>query len=97
MDVAILTAWQELQESLCDKCGRPLAVHGSQVPADYTADYRECPSVLALDRAQAKRSIEDEAAREKARKDGRDIEARLNPERARSWLTWTAEEGEPQF
>lgn len=97
MDVAILTAWQELQESLCDKCGRPLAVHHTQAPADFTADFTECPSVLALDRAQAKRSIEDEQAREKAREKGLDIEARLNPERARSWLTWTAEEGEPQF
>lgn len=97
VDVAILTAWQALNERLCDKCGRPLPMHGTQTPADYTADYRECPSVLALDHAQAEQAVADHKRRDEAQKIGDEVGQRLTPERARTWLTWTAEEGEPEY
>ena len=95
--MAILTAWRELQESLCSKCGRPLALHAEQAPDDFHADWRECPAVIALDHAQATKSVVDQQAREAAEKSGNQVAARLQPERSRTWLTWTDAEGEPEY
>ena len=97
VDVAILAAWEALNERLCDKCGRPLQLHGVQYPADFTADYRECPAVIALDAVQAERGALDDREVEAARKRGDEVAARRRPERARTWLTWTADEGEPDY
>lgn len=85
--MAILTAWMNLQDSLCPKCGRPKALHDTQQPADFNVSFIVCPAMTELDAAQLEQhqSYEDKTLRE----------AGLDPERGRSWFTWTDAEGPP--
>lgn len=89
VDQAILRAWDELNESLCSLCGRPLAVHDDDDPDDYRIAARECAATQALDRFQADPPPALKAADERERKAGRD------PERSRTYLTYTDREGPP--
>lgn len=88
VDVAIMTEWLALTDDTCEHCGRPLAGHEDMDPADFNTGWRTCPAMVALDEAQAMKA--DEADEKAARDKGR------NPDRARSWLTWTDAEGPPQ-
>lgn len=102
IDLAIHTAWDALNASLC-VCGRPVAVHDGQTLDDYHTAYDECPAVAALDWSQAAKSIDDEddhAAELKRVRDGTGtredlIVSRLSPTRARTWLVWGPGEPSP--
>lgn len=88
-DSVLLLAWMALRDDLCGLCGRPLALHEESDPATFHTGYRTCPAIQALDVAQTARRASRED--EQARSDG------LDPERARTWLTWTDEEGPPRY
>ena len=85
IDRGILAAWRRLTSSLCSMCGRPWAVHDTDTEDDYTVGYLECTASAKLDRIQA------EHAPKTPRTDGR------SPDRHRQWLTWTDDEGAPNF
>ena len=87
VDRAIIGAWQHLQTSLCIRCGRPWAAHDTDRPEDYNVGFQTCTATTAIDRAQAKKHVEDAA----------ELKAGRNPERARMWLAWTEQEGPPTF
>lgn len=90
VDVAILNAWADLHDHLCRSCGRPVAIHHHDRIEDYHAGYATCTATEALDQLQAKRDRDAPGrADTKAREAGRD------PERARTWITWTDAEGPP--
>lgn len=95
MDLTVLDSWWRLNDTLCPSCGRPLAVHDGQTPADYHTGYNECPAAMALESAQAAKAAEDDQARDAARRRKDDAAARIDPSRARTWSAWTDTEGEP--
>lgn len=85
VDVAILTAWRQLQETLCPKCGRPVALHEGQTRHDYAVGYNLCPAVEALEAEQAAQHKADEPLRKQG----------LNPDRARMWHAFLPGEPNP--
>ena len=74
---------------MCPDCGRPIAVHKHDSPADYLPASVTCPAAKQLDSFLAKHRLQREAEYEAARKAGR------NPEAGVSWFTYTKAEGLP--
>lgn len=101
IDRAIVTAWHQLGERRCPKCGRPIEVHKTDAVDDYRVAFFTCTATSALERWQAwwrksssrlpaaalRLAREDEAARKRG--DG-------DPDRARDWFTYTVTEGLPE-
>ena len=96
IDIQILNAWGDLQETLCPKCGRPKTLHDSDQVTDYQIGFHTCTATQALDDwftnwtncspllpAQA---LADARADKRARERGSD------PDRSRSWFTYRADE-----
>lgn len=94
MDVALLTAWAEVDEDRC-QCGRPRAVHEGETWQDYRTGFTVCPAMEALDLAQARRAVTDDAVLEQARESGDAILARTRPDRSRTWSIWHIRESPP--
>lgn len=93
IDVALLGAWADLKTQLCPSCGRPKQMHNGQTSDDYRVGYTTCPAVEALNIEQAAKAAEDEEARKGF--DDDNPSKRINPDRARTWFAWTADEGPP--
>ena len=100
IDQTIVTEWLRLNERLCPQCRRPLSLHKAEVAecadapdptvaasTNYGAAFLTCPATIALDQAQANVEKADEPQRRQG----------LHPERARNWLTWRSDEGQPTF
>ena len=101
IDRAIVTAWHQLGERRCPKCGRPIEGHKTDTVDDYRVAFFTCTAPSALERWQAwwrkssprlpaaalRQAREDEAARKRG--DG-------DPDRARDWFTYTVTEGLPE-
>ena len=60
-------------------------VYETDSEADYGAGFFTCTATLVLDKAQAQAHKADEARHREG----------LNPDRARQWTTYTADEGTP--
>ena len=92
IDRAILTAWHRLidPEARCDKCGRPRDVHKDDQEIDYHTAFYTCTATAKLDRAQKALTAKEEKQRGRSKVPG------LNPERARTWFTYTDAEGLPR-
>ena len=90
-DRALLDAWWALIDDECPVCGRPKAVHDTEVPADYSADYWECPAGIALGHARAAQSVDDE----RRTPPSDEVAQRINPDAPRVWYTWSRSEGPP--
>ena len=100
IDRGIIAAWQRLNERLCPQCKRPLSLHKQEsahhaaahdpdeaASRAYGVAYLTCPATLAIDRAQAQQDKADEPKRR----------AGLSPDRARTWMSFRADEGLPDF
>lgn len=84
-----MRGWDRLSEQLCPDCGRPVAIHRHDKPADYLPASLTCPAAQSLDTFLARHREQRRADYEQARKAGRDPEAGL------AWFTYTKAEGLP--
>ena len=87
LDLEMIAQYRQLHDELCPGCGRPLAMHETDSPDEYSTGWLECTAETAIARARDK--WEKTAEGQKAEKTGR--------ARRMRWTAWLTEDGRPEW